>query len=372
MCYRLVGRSYSAPIICHLTTRYSGPLGAAFSLPKSPRLRSAAPELNRTLKRGNKMYFLTHPLVNLALQHFDHLDIADGDNFFATFGPGNIIEGKNKPHERFDNYEELLRLSQQRDRQKYEQIHKGTPFFFLSWLAFDLRNYKKALYYLDAAISEDVKNAGGNWINLPGAQFLKLNAEQHVAEQIMLIVKGILEDEIERFNNISGLAPSTLSDFIDKFVAVLIQYPQTRTIVSEFYIFLLEKIEREIEFDLRSTEGISIGPIISHLFSGGLIFESLLKKTYPTKDNGSPVKVLGNVFYTTAFINDSTQGTQTAAESLQEIIDAINDDSFITAFTATARLRNTTGHNLVWDNIFDTTTNFRVLYQQIVNATLCN
>lgn len=323
-----------------------------------------------TLKREDKMYFLTHPLVNLALHHFDQLDIADGDNFFATFGPGNIIEGKNKPHERFNDYEELLRLLQQRNRPKYEQIHKGTPFFFLSWLAFDLRNYEKALYYLDAAISEDVKNSGGNWINLPGAQFLKLNGEQHVAERIIVIIKGILEDEIERFNIISGLPPITLSDFIDKFVTVLIQDPQTRTIVSAFYIFLLEKIEREVELNLRSTEGSSIGPIISHLFSGGLIFESLLKKIYPTKDDGSPVKVLGHIFNTTVFKNEFTQGIQTFAESLIEIVNAINDDLLITAFTTTAKLRNTTGHNLVWDNIFDNSINFRKLYQQIVNALL--
>jgi hypothetical protein len=94
------------------------------------------------------MYFLTPPLVELALQHFDHLELAQGDIFFSTFGPGNIINATNKPHERFNDYEELLRLLRQRNQQKYEQIHKGTPFFFLSWLAFDLRNFEKALYYL--------------------------------------------------------------------------------------------------------------------------------------------------------------------------------------------------------------------------------
>lgn len=316
------------------------------------------------------MYFLSQPLVDLALQYFDNLDPANGDNFFSTFGPGNIIEGTNKPHERFNDYEELLRLLQQRNQLKYEQIHKGTPFFFLAWLAFDLRNFEKALYFLDAAISEDVKNYGQNWINFAGAQFLKLNEQQHVAERIILKVKDLLEDEIERFNATAGPVPITLSDFIDKFVSVLIQDPKTRTIVSAFYIFLLEKTERIIELNLRSTEGSSIGPIISHLFSGGLVFESLLKNRYPTKDNGSPVKVLGNVFNTTSFINDFGQGVQTSAESLQEIIDGINDNSFITAFTTTARLRNTTGHNLVWDNIFNTTRNYEKLYHQIVNALL--
>ena len=76
------------------------------------------------------MYFLTPPLVNLALQHFDHLELAQGDNFFSIFGPGNLINATNKPHERFNDYEELLELLRQRNQQKYEQVHKGTPFFF--------------------------------------------------------------------------------------------------------------------------------------------------------------------------------------------------------------------------------------------------
>ena len=316
------------------------------------------------------MYFLTPPLVELALQHFDHIELAQGDNFFSTFGPGNLINATNKPHERFNDYEGLLQLLRKRNQQKYEQVHKGTPFFFLSWLAFDLRNFEKALYYLDAAISEDVKNAGGNWVNLPGAQFLKLTEQQHVAGRIISKIKELLEDEINRFNQISGLPPVTLTDFIDKFVSILIKDPQTRTIVSAFYIYLLEKTERLIELNLRSTEGSSLGSIISHLFGGGLIFESLLKNRYSTKDDGNPVKVLGNVFHTTSFKNDFSQGVQTSAESLQEILDAINDNSFITAFTATARLRNTTGHNLVWDNIFNTSANYETLCQQIVNALL--
>jgi hypothetical protein len=105
------------------------------------------------------MHFLTDPLVELALHHFDNLDVAHGDWFFSTFGPGNLVNATDRPHERFNDYESLLRLLQERNQLKYNQIHKGTPFFFLSWLAFDLRNYEKALYYLDAAISEDVKKS---------------------------------------------------------------------------------------------------------------------------------------------------------------------------------------------------------------------
>ena len=59
------------------------------------------------------MHFLTNPLVNLALQHFDHLDSDEpqnGDWFFETFGPGNLLNATDRPHERFQDYEQLLSL----------------------------------------------------------------------------------------------------------------------------------------------------------------------------------------------------------------------------------------------------------------------
>ena len=43
----------------------------------------------------------------------------------------------------------------------------------MSWFAFDLRNYEKALFYLDAGISEDFKNyhAGDAWHTAWGKVF---------------------------------------------------------------------------------------------------------------------------------------------------------------------------------------------------------
>jgi len=134
------------------------------------------------------MNFLSDPLVELALKHFDNLDATDvaiGDWFFSTFGPGNLLNATDRPQERFNDYESLLKLLQERNQQKYDRIHKGTPFFFLSWLAFDLRNYEKALYYLDASISEDLKNGKVDWINRPGADFLKLATKPHVAQRVI-------------------------------------------------------------------------------------------------------------------------------------------------------------------------------------------
>lgn len=148
------------------------------------------------------------------------------------------------------------------------------------------------------------------------------------------------------------------------------QTSSSRTIISALYVFLLEAEERLIELRIKSTQGSSLGPVIAHLFGGGLIFESLLKSLYPTKDNGDPIKTLGQVFQTAAFKADFGTGIQTSADTLQEILDSARDNSHITAFSTSSRLRNTTGHNLIWDNIFHSTSNYEVLLNQSLNALL--
>jgi hypothetical protein len=237
-------------------------------------------------------------------------------------------------------------------------------------LAFDLRNYEKALYYLDAAISEDIRNVKADWINRPGSDFLRLSTRSHVAERVIRDIRDLLTSQLDRFNSFSALGPIDLENFLSKFITNFIQNSSTRTIISSFYVFLLEHTERLVELRLKSTEGSSIGPIISHLFNGGLIFESLLKILYPKKDNGDPVKTLGDVFYTSTFQADFGKGFQTSATSLQEILNGILDNSLSTAFCTTAKVRNTTGHNLIWDNVFDSIANYEAIMNQIVNALL--
>ena len=106
------------------------------------------------------MYFFNQPLVDYAVEYFkqvDFTDAAEGDTFWRLFAPGNTRYVSDRPYERLSDYEEMLRLLRTADQVKYEQMHKGTPFYIMSWLAFDLRNYEKALFYIDAGVSEDVR-----------------------------------------------------------------------------------------------------------------------------------------------------------------------------------------------------------------------
>lgn len=320
------------------------------------------------------MYFLTGPLVELARRCYQNLEITEaesGDSFFSTFGPGNIIQFTDKPFERFSDYEELLNTLQQDDPEKYKSLHKGTPFYFLSWLAFDLRNFEKALFYIDAAISEDIRRCRDGWMNLPAASFLTLtDPEAQVARRTIEKIRNLLAQELDRFNAVSGLPPITIQQFRERFVKVLLENdPQKRTIITAFYTFLLEFRERYRELQLRSITGGSIQPFITHLFKGGLILESLLKHLYPTKDDGAPATTLGEIFKTEAFKADFVSKVDTSSHSLQQIVEDIQGDTMKSAFNTTAKLRNTTGHNLVWDDIFDPTP-YKALFIQELNALL--
>ncbi|WP_157067415.1 hypothetical protein [Desulfosarcina cetonica] len=295
----------------------------------------------------------------------------DGDWFFSTFGPGNVLNWVDRPYERSSDYEELLRILEEDDTEKYHSIHKGTPFYFLSWTAFDLRNFEKALFYIDAAISEDIRKLPNDWINQPGAAFLTLqDPHTQVASRTIENVRQYLVQELNRFNNISGRPPLDIQSFVDSFVRVLVleQDVTKRTIVSGFYVFLLEFIDRYSELRIRSSIGGSILPFLIHLFKGGLIFESLLKHLYP--DPAQPRRSLGNILNSHVFQADFPGQIPTGSSTLQEVVDGIDGNSIQSAFIATSRLRNTTGHNLVWDDVFSDPDIYRNLFYQEMNAIL--
>jgi hypothetical protein len=325
------------------------------------------------------MYFFHERLASYAVEYFQACPFnspAEADGFFGLFAPGNTIYFAERPHERFSDYEELLARMMQADPEKYRRIHKGTPFYFMSWLAFDLRNHEKGLFYIDAAISEDVRNANPppTWINNPGPRFLLLDPTNQAAARTVGAVRQLLVQELTRFNRISGQPPLDIDVSWQRFVQNLLTDPKLRTIISAFYVFLLEFDERFRELSLREgSSGGSNQPFTVHLFTGGLLFESLLKQSYPFDDQGQPNTTLGAVLHTRSFLRDFrfAEAPSSTAQSLAEIHSGLQGNSSIqTAFATAAKLRNTTGHNLVWDDIFSTPRQYVELFEQVMNALL--
>lgn len=303
-----------------------------------------------------------------------------GDSFFEQFGIGNVPSNPDFPYERFCDYEELLKMLYKEDPIKYQLIHKGTPFYYMSWLAFDFRDFEKALFYIDAAISEDIRAhqntvTPDRWIECPGSAILTFrDSQQQVAQRTIVEIKNCLLEQLDRFNSISG-QNWTLEDFINRFVLCLLKDNTKRTIVTAFYVFLMEFKDRLTQLQLRSSIGGSIAPFIGHLFRGALIFESLLKHLYPTitKTDKKPQIIpekLSDIFHSPEFSIDFFRVDKTSSSSLQDIVAGITDETAETAFRTAGKLRNTTGHNLVWYDVFDRQENYQKLYQQIFDAIL--
>lgn len=318
------------------------------------------------------MYILAEEKIIEARKYFRKLEVAspaDGDNFFGMFGPGNSISVIDKPYERFADYEKLLLLLRTDDELKYETIHKGTPYYFLAWTAFDLKNYEKAVFYMDAAISEDKRKSPLDWLNNPASQFLTLNCNgNQAAVRITKHLNEKISLELMRLRGINGNLQISIDDFVEKFVKSLVKQSKNHSIITAFYSYILEFEEREKELLLRSSHGGSIEPVLTYLFKGGLIFESLLKFLYPKKDNGDLCKTLNDVFTTALFKSDFVPHVLSSASTLNDIVSSINNTDLITSFNTISQLRNTTGHNLVWDDVFSNYKNFELLYEQQVNA----
>ncbi len=326
-------------------------------------------------------YILSEAQCESALNEFQQLQITgpeSGDRLFETYGCGNVIEYIDRPFERFHDYKCLLKLLNQTDPEKYNEIHKGTPFYFLFWCAFDMRAYEIAMFYLDAAVSEDMRVDPNGWANRPASQFLQLSDDVQVAERVRTIVTSRLESQLGRFHNVSGnqITLNELMSFVDNILQDdFANSPDRskRSIVSALYTFLLEYDERLSELELRSRARATVEPVLSHLFKGALIFESLLKQFYPTKNNGNPCKLLRDIFHETSCPGDFNIATvQTTAMSLQDIhrrISTATDPGDIqTSFDVTSLLRNTTAHNLVWDDIFQNTSVYTAFIEATLNA----
>lgn len=324
------------------------------------------------------MYFLSEKLIQHAITFFRNLQVTTideqieaGEEFFQLFGPGNIINSTDKPFERFSDYEALLGKIRDADHDKYQRIHKGTPFFFLAWTAFDLRNYEAGLFYLDCAISEDIRNTQNEpekWLGLSAANFLTFkNLDSNPAKRVIDRCKNSWEKQIRRFNLISGLTPFDLNSFIEHFVCVLLKDNTKRTILTTLYTFILEFEDRYEALKLRGLLSGSLEPLLQHLFKGGLLFESLLKHLYPVE--GEDKRVLSRIFQSPEFRLDfQISNLSTSASTLREIESVANDDSLKTAFKVISKIRNTTGHNLTWDDVFSDSKIYRKLFESEINA----
>jgi hypothetical protein len=263
-------------------------------------------------------------------------------------------------------------------------MHKGTPFYYVSWLAFTVQDYEKAVFYMDAAISEDIKVAAqtdtpDSWKVSPAASFLLLD-EGKVGPPGQAITRTLvqkLNDNVSRLNT-NTRAELDLNLFRNKFVIANINSAKFRSIISGLYVFMLEYNKRYAEIKLRSSEGGSIKPFLTHLFSGGVIFESLLKISYGGSETtlgaylqqSSARSTLEISTTEPAYHRDRPQQGGYTLPDIIKLLPTWQKKSYTEKIIAVAySVRNTTAHDLSWIDVFDPEV-YSEIYGSICDAIL--
>ena len=335
---------------------------------------------------------LTGHTVSEALLAFEQLEIRDGrtgDLFFETYGVPNTIELFNAPYERFVCYELLMQMLKSEDPAKFSLMHKGTPYYFLAWTAFEIRNFSKAVFYMDLALGEDIRksttpgktqaDAAREALNNPGGNLWKFVPEGPAARVIQQL-KQLITRELQNYKSRTS-EEIKLDEFVGKFVIKnIVQDVKNRSLISSLYSYMTEADDLYETLKIRSQNLSSIEPLLNSLFKGGLIFESLLKVvadqkawTVSTTGRGSGRKpsTLGEFSRCNDFLTLfglASGDFVTSAPDLQTTLSNANDDTLKTSFSTTAQLRNTAGHDLKRDDIFQNPDDYVRLINKQLNA----
>ena len=324
---------------------------------------------------------LTSHTVHEAILSFNQLDIKDartGDLYFETYGVPNTIELFNAPYERFICYEQFMQTLKNEDASKFSLIHKGTPYYFLAWTAFDIRNFNKAVFYMDLALGEDIRkstasnptrealdNPGGNlW------KFIPDGPAARIINQLRQLMEHTLKDFKQRTTE-----EIKLDEFVNKFmIESILRDVKNRSLISSLYSFIAEADDLYATLKIRSQNLSSIEPFLNSLFNGGLVFESLLKLVADQKSwtvSSRRPSTLGKFDQISDFLtlfNLSRGDFITSAPDLTSILSSAKDDTLKTSFSVTAQLRNTAGHDLRRDDIFQDPEDYKRLIEKQLNA----
>ncbi len=334
------------------------------------------------------------------LSNIGNIDFSDFDNFTEKYWKHQLYDvnemdkylgvfreqkmpAKPEPSDEIEIYKELLHKIRIQNIEKYDKIHKGTPFFWIGWNSFLIKNYDQAIFYLDAALAEDRKNHTKwminpedrkpypTWFLSGAAMFLRLGSigyrrfyDKGYSSAPELF--NLIETELNRFNSVNT-SNITISEFINSFVDELIDEDNT-VILTTLYTFIFQKEDIIDMIRYKGKYGGTIEPIILHLFKGALIFETLIKKQY--KGNSNTLGRILSESDTETRYNYNFRSGECSASLLEDIFDfiSLNDDNTAeTAFHITCKIRNTTAHNLIWNDIF-TVDKYNKLIDKVLNA----
>lgn len=309
----------------------------------------------------------------------DENNSSEAGAFFKKYGgavwlqdPLEMSYDKRDHFGRISAYLDLLNLIDNVDHEKFLKIHKGTPYCLLGWLFIDIGDYERGIFYLDAAVSEDVRVEPTSWQLRPAPKTLFLdNSDQiHIARRIIDKICSLFNKELKFFNsNIS--VNLSLKELIDEFAKPNIQAPSHRTLICSLFVFILENQARQDMLKRRSIGKGTIEPFLLHLYKGTLILESILKEAYSSFSGLTLGKILNDPFVARDLDVRLCQ-TGGVCRTLDDISKNLlpyleknssrKQDEWLTIALS---LRNVTSHSLLWPDIFNENTYYK-LYRHVL------
>lgn len=275
-------------------------------------------------------------------------------NFFDRFNIPNLLYAGNW----FGTLElgdKVLHLVNRLNHKVYTDIHKGAVFYWMGMAAFLLRNYQLAIYYMDAAVSEDIKNDPNP--DTPARLFIRLEGGNpyQAGKNLTQDAETIIFCYVSMYNNLVCKSNSSFNAISMKRIrtkllerAATTTDPQFRSLATMLISFFLEFDFLSTQLMLREGPGTN-EPFFLHLFKGGLLFESLIKNNPNFKVTANTLnKILIELDKELGFPGElDFRGSKDFKELLVQL--ESNSDSMRDAIKDVSTIRNVVGHNIAWN-----------------------
>ena len=260
------------------------------------------------------------------------------------------------PHSALRQGIDLLNKCRTLDEDAYKEIHKGGAFYWLGIASFLVNEYEMAVFFFDAAVSEDIR--WGDKPNSPNPSpamlFMQLAGEhpRQNGKKLTELAEAGIKRWTENYNSLSGVSSIPMSTQIlrERLLIPSLEpnHSTWRSIATTFISFSLEWDYRNLLLDIRIEPG-TFEPFYIHLFKGCLLFESLLKEN-PTKkpppEQNSLHKVLEYLHKELGVKPNFDFNNKQWADVLNELENS--RDSIEQSILLTGMVRNTIGHNIGW------------------------
>lgn len=259
-----------------------------------------------------------------------------------------------------DYFFNLLITCKTIDAHAFMKIHKGHPFYFIGITSFLMEDFQTAVYFFDAAVTEDI-NFGAHPIDnpTPGTRFPMMEGEKtgHAAQPLVAVAQAQVERAITEYLKYTLRSGQELKlgikEVRNNFIChslIAKNKLGLRTLATAFISYFIEWDFRNRHFDYGVQRGTS-EPFFSHLFRGCVLLESLLKHNPTIPITGKQLNsILTQTDIRAALGIIAIQGKghdlslEDVFHELQKPITTM-DQVMEVAYMA----RNTLGHNLGWD-----------------------